>query len=178
MLNFTIKEGYIGKDQAEFLKNFINDHDIKNVMEIGFNAGVSSSVMLSANKAVRVTSFDIGEHSYVQDAKKTIDTLFPGRHVLVIGDSTITVPVYETDQVFDMVFVDGGHDGLVPELDIKNACKFVRDGGYIIVDDFCTWYGKDVITSVNTCVRENVVIVENGPHYGDGDRAWVVLKKC
>lgn len=169
------------KDQSEFTRRFIIENDIRNIMEIGFNAGVSSSVMLSSNEDVRVTSFDIGEHYYMKDTKKIIDEMFPGRHTLILGDSTVTVPQYTGESApFDMVFVDGGHHGDVPELDIRNSCKFLKRGGFIILDDFCEWYGADVIKGAKNCFRDGLIRMyeKSGPFFGDGDRAWEVFVLC
>ena len=74
-------------------------------MEIGFNAGHSSELFLKYTSA-HVTSFDLGEHPYVSHAKEYIDA-YPGRHSLIIGDSTVTVP--KCIGKYDIIFIDGGH---------------------------------------------------------------------
>lgn len=178
MIDTCGREGSILPDQAQFITDFIREHKIKHIMEIGFNEGNSASTMLSVSDT-RVTSFDIGYHSYVLDAKKIIDDKFPdGRHLLVIGDSTKTVPMYTPSTPFDMIFVDGGHDNDVPYLDIKNSLRLLRDdgNGFIIVDDYCNMYGQCVIPCVKRCVHEDLVELVS-THHGICDRGWVVLKK-
>ena len=80
--------------QVEFLKNIVQDENVKNVMEIGFNAGHSSELFLQTNPNIRVTSFDIGQYNCVNVGKKFIDEKFSGRHTLIKGDSLKTVPEF------------------------------------------------------------------------------------
>ncbi len=179
-INFLITEGFVLNEQSTFMTQFMKENSIKNVMEIGFNGGVSSSVFLSSGDDVSVTSFDIGEHEYVHSAKKLIDEVFsPDRHVLILGDSTETVPKFKPDdtELFDLVFVDGGHAGDIPELDIKNSHRLLKKGGFFIIDDFCYAYGLDVMKGVKRCIDQGLVTVHSGPFFGDGDRGWIVLSK-
>ena len=75
-------------------------------MEIGFNAGHSAELFLKYTSA-HVTSFDLGDHPYVTHAKEYIDAYYPGRHSLILGDSTVTVP--KCIGKYDIIFIDGGH---------------------------------------------------------------------
>ena len=63
-------------------------------MEIGFGAGHSANAILKANPSLTLVSFDIGSNSYVSRAKNFIEQTDPGRHKLILGDSTKTVPQY------------------------------------------------------------------------------------
>lgn len=61
----------------------------------------------------QVISFDLGYHNYTAPAAVYLQTAFPGRLELIIGDSTKTIPTFRAiHQGFkcDMIFVDGGHD--------------------------------------------------------------------
>lgn len=63
------------------------------VLEIGFNGGHSALLFLAiTSPQTRVVSFDLGHYSCVFAAKKYIDSVFPGRHMLIKGDSTQTIP--------------------------------------------------------------------------------------
>ena len=109
--------------QVARLHEFVAKRQPKSIMEIGFNAGHSALLFLAITPpTTKVVSFDLGEYAYVFAAKRYIDSLFPGRHTLVTGDSTVTIPKYE-EQVahrmkdintappmrFDIIFIDGGH---------------------------------------------------------------------
>lgn len=136
-------EGFLRHDQADYLHELIVDNStIRTVLEIGFNAGHSSYVFLAARPDVQVVSFDLGEHGYVSAAKDFIDKKFPGRHQLVLGDSTVTVPRYRqsnTDAAFDLAFIDGGHDYAVARADLSNCQPLVVREGLVVIDDLLEW---------------------------------------
>ena len=83
-----------------------------NAMEIGFNAGHSADIFLKSNPDLFLTSFDLGDHAYVLEAKKYIDATYPNRHTLILGDSRLSVPKFTRDLnnscYFDLIFIDGG----------------------------------------------------------------------
>ena len=105
----------------------------KYILEIGFNAGHSSCIFLE-NDCI-VVSFDLGSHDYVQTAKEYIDIHFLGKHTLILGDSTTTIPKYKSDIKFDIIFIDGGHDYNIVKDDIKNCERFAHKDTIFVVDD-------------------------------------------
>lgn len=140
------------KHQVARLRELVAASSPKSIMEIGFNAGHSALLFLAITPPeTKVVSFDLGEYAYVFAAKRYIDSVFPGRHTLVTGDSTVTIPKYE-EQVahrmknpltapplrFDFIFIDGGHQDDVPMKDIINS-KRLSAGNHTIVavDDIC-----------------------------------------
>jgi FkbM family methyltransferase len=140
------------RDQVNRLREFVAKRQPKSIMEIGFNGGHSALLFLSITPPeTKVVSFDLGEYAYVFAAKRYIDSVFPGRHTLVTGDSTATIPNYE-EQVahrlknpetapplkFDLIFVDGGHQDDIPLKDILNSQRLARDDTTIVaIDDIC-----------------------------------------
>lgn len=137
--NVNINEGYSQQieKQIEFLRNVVNDISIKNVLEIGFNAGHSADIFLSSNKNINLVSFDIGTHNYVKSGKQFIDTNYPGRHTLIIGNSLNTVPNYfkKENTKFDIIFIDGGHDYNISRGDLLNCKAGAHDKTLVILDD-------------------------------------------
>ena len=75
--NCNITEGYIEQvpEQVQKLKDLVNNNKIKNILEIGFNAGHSSCLFLEKNKQCNVISFDIATHDYVHIGKQYIDKM-------------------------------------------------------------------------------------------------------
>jgi SAM-dependent methyltransferase len=165
-------EGFLRLDQAHYLHNLIaRDPSLRTVLEIGFNAGHSSFVLLAARPDIRVVSFDLGEHSYVTPAKEFIDSRFPGRHELVLGDSTVTVPEFAARNPagrFDLAFVDGGHDYSVAVADLRNCQQLVRPGGLVILDDMLWWrsWGAGPVRAwdelCDAGIVEHVELVQDG----------------
>lgn len=110
-----------------------------------------------------------------------MDELFPGRHLLLAGDTLKTLPAFlallpRRTEAFDMVFVDGGHESPVPQSDIRHMLRLLKPGGWVVVDDVCPQYGGlGVIEAWDEAVREGRV-EEVGRHQ-HGDRGWAVGRK-
>jgi len=106
------------------------------VCQTGFNYGTSAFAFLCSG-ALRVLSWDLGEHDYVQKASDLIEKQFPGRHSLVLGDSTKTLKDASlmTDQRCDVVFVDGGHTFDIAKSDMENFKSIAKPGALVVLDD-------------------------------------------
>ena len=113
--NCNVIEGYTAQvpEQVKILKQISENNNIKNILEIGFNAGHSSCLFLESNNNCNVLSFDIGLHDYFKIGFEYIIKNFNSRHFLIIGNSNITVPLYYKFNPmikYDLIFIDGGHD--------------------------------------------------------------------
>jgi len=138
--NFYNIEGYSQQvpDQVKALNYLSQQTQIKNILEIGFNAGHSSEIFLNAKNDTKVTSFDLASHDYVIHGKSYIDKTFPFRHSLIIGDSTKTIPEFKQiypNTKFDLIFIDGGHDYEIAKQDIINCKEMAHQNTIVIMDD-------------------------------------------
>jgi hypothetical protein len=121
--------------------------EIKNMCEIGFNAGHSSMLLLLGrnDKPLKFTIFDIGHHAYTRPCFEYIKKEFSNVNFEYIeGDSSITMPEWiqnnkEFIYKYDLVHVDGGHSEHCIFNDMKNADLLLKKNGIMIVDD--TNYG-------------------------------------
>lgn len=159
----SITEGYSKQveEQVKFLREISSYESINNILEIGFNGGHSSEIFLSSNKNVKVVSFDINAHHYVMKGKNFIDKNYPVRHTLITGDSTNTIPKYQTDIKFDIIFIDGGHDFEIASKDVKNCKRFAKDNTILIVDDIVR--DKNLICHWNQGPNKSwKIAIENG----------------
>jgi beta-1,4-mannosyl-glycoprotein beta-1,4-N-acetylglucosaminyltransferase len=134
-------------DQCAVIDNKVDWSSVKTVMEIGFNAGHSSDFFLSRSKDISVVSFELtpGKHTLV--GKQYIDKTYPDRHEMVWGDSTLTVPKFETRK-FDLIFIDGGHEVEVARADIANCMRFATSDTIVIMDDVIYEYTQAAKYSV------------------------------
>jgi predicted O-methyltransferase YrrM len=133
----NIVEGFSRSVYQEtiLLQLLASNNNIKNILEIGFNAGHSAEIFLQANSNCNVVSFDIGEYNCVNIGKEYIDKTYPNRHTLILGDSTKTVPTYETDIKYDLIFIDGGHSYEIANADLLNCKRLAHKDTIVIMDD-------------------------------------------
>lgn len=133
----------------------------KYIMEVGFNAGHSTALMLMANPSSKILIFDLCEHPYTKPALCFLKAMFGEDRFIdfVEGDSTVTIPGYKVGDAniegyFDLIHIDGGHSFEVAKADIVNCQRFARGGedGIVVVDD--TTY-PDVREAMNVCLKGN-----------------------
>lgn len=146
LTNFLVDEGFTSiegysqqiEQQVIDLINIINNDNIKDVMEIGFNAGHSAEIFLNFNHKIHLTSFDINVHDYVKYGVEYIQKKYKNRHSIIYGDSTISVPQFILDnpgKKFDLIFIDGGHDYDIVKKDMENCLQLCHDNTIIMMDD-------------------------------------------
>ncbi len=116
------------------ISNMVLNKNISKVMEIGFNAGFSTLLMLMSNPNIKVTCFDLGEHSYTKPCYDKIKETFGDRINLIIGDSVKVLPfIHDT---FDLIHIDGGHSIDVAESDIQNSFRLAKQRTVLIMNDY------------------------------------------
>jgi predicted O-methyltransferase YrrM len=135
----SLEEGYSQQIELQ-VKHLIKltEQNVLNIMEIGFNGGHSADVFLKNNQDLILTSFDLGCYDCVLHGKEYIDATYPNRHTLILGDSTLTVPVFideNPNTKFDVIFIDGGHEYEIAKQDIENCFHLAHKDTIVILDD-------------------------------------------
>lgn len=151
-ININYLEGF-SQQIPEQTKDLISlCKDCKLIIEIGFNAGHSSETFLKNSKA-DVLSFDIGYHQdYLNIGKNYIDNIYPDRHSLIIGDSTVSIPKFKYELKADLIFIDGGHSYEVATADLLNCKKFSHKDTIVILDD--THFNESTMAPFNRDVNK------------------------
>lgn len=121
-------------NKAKNISNLVLNKNIKNVMEIGFNGGFSTLLMLVSNPYMHITCFDLGEHTYTRPCYKKMKETFGDRIDIIFGDSTKTLK--EITNNYDLIHIDGGHSTEVATCDIMNSIRLSKQGTILIMDDY------------------------------------------
>jgi len=131
--NFNQLEAhFLGKRRS--LALLANVHT--NVDEIGFNAGHSAMLMLSANPVLELTWIDLGIHQYAVPCFEYITKSFGNRNKLIISDSAQAFPMLAAKERRATLFIiDGGHSLNMAETDLFNCIQFRSKGSVILFDD-------------------------------------------
>jgi hypothetical protein len=175
-------EGSISEKQILFFIDYLlQNPNIKNILEIGFNLGSSAIAFLSTRTDINVISIDIGFHGYVKDAKKIIDTIFPNRHTLLIGDSKILMRKIEflyPNFKPHLIFIDGDHTEPTPIIDLRNALYLADKETSIILDDCSVANGYDgVIQAYLDVIKYKEIDIKSCKVYSDVTTGWILMKK-
>jgi hypothetical protein len=121
--------------------NMVKEYKLKNILEIGFNAGHSAAVFLAAmDKDASYTCFDLNDHSYTKPCFEYLQSKYPQVKQCIVGDSkeTLKKTLLENQSLlssFDCVHIDGGHDFYTVQSDIEYSHSYLKSGGILILDD-------------------------------------------
>ena len=121
-------------NKVKNISNLVLNKNIKNVMEIGFNSGFSTLLMLLSNPNMKITCFDLCEHKYTGPCYIKLKEDFGDRITLIIGDSRVTLP--KINEVYDLIHIDGGHSNELAESDILNSFRLSKQKTILIMDDY------------------------------------------
>ena len=152
--------------------NFVNvllDNNVKKMIEIGFNAGHSGVVFLSAlPKDGSILFFDLNDHKYAKPCYNLLKASFSQVKDFIAGDSRETIKKYLQDNpnevgTFDCVHVDGGHSKEVALSDVAYSDILLRKGGIMILDDTQL---KDIENLIPMLLENKYTFVYQIPTYG------------
>ena len=119
----------IQDESIDFVRNFIDKKNIKNILEIGTAIGYSAIMMCLVNKDVLVTTIERDEQRYMEALKNIKKFGLENRITLIFNDALNV----EFDDTFDLVFIDAAKR--------KNKefflhfVKYLNDDGYVITDN-------------------------------------------
>lgn len=133
-LHHTTRYTDVFLKKTKNISNLVLNKQIKNVMEIGFNSGFSSLLMLLTNPNICITCFDLGEHTYTIPCYEKLKETFGDKINIIIGNSMVTLQ--NIPDIYDLIHIDGGHSTEVADSDIKNSYRLSKQGTILIMDDY------------------------------------------
>jgi hypothetical protein len=109
------------------------------IVEIGFNAGHSALLGLTANQDIIYRSVDVGQ-PYSEACYNILKSVFGDRISLTIGDSLDVIPTIK--EIYPEIegkkvgwFIDGDHSYEYCKQDLDNVLVFAKDDDLIFIDD-------------------------------------------
>ncbi len=131
------------KEFSGYAKNFLKKRRAlalfasaqNEILEIGFNAGFSTLLMLKANSDLKITCVDICEHRYTKDCFNYIKDKFKERVNLIEGNSLTVLPSLGRQIKYSGYHIDGGHGLSVAATDLLNIIDRAELGSVICFDD-------------------------------------------
>lgn len=116
-------------DGIDYLCNYINENNIKNILEIGSAIGYSAIRMALVDNDIKITTIERDNERY-NEAVRNIDKFSLGGQIeIILGDAMDT----EVNGLYDLIFIDAskGHN-----IDFFNKYKKnLREHGVIITDN-------------------------------------------
>lgn len=117
------------KDGIEFLINYINNHNIKTILEIGTAIGYSATRMALVDKDIKVVTIERDEIRYTEALKNIKKAGLENQITTILSDAFDV----ELDEQFDLIFIDAAKAQY-----IKFFEKFkhnLKENGVIISDN-------------------------------------------
>ena len=152
----------------DFVKNFIEKKNIKNILEIGTAIGYSAIIMCLVDKDVMVTTIERDETRYME-ALKNIKKFGLEKRINLIFNDALNV---EFDEKFDLVFIDAAKRK--NQEFFEHFVKYLDDDGYVITDNmnFHGYVKMDPekiesknIRDITEKINEYIYFLENNMEY-------------
>ena len=137
------------EDTLEVWKTLHQKTKYTHLFEIGLNGGHSAAINLELFPNLKVTSLDIGRHSYTETTSQILKDKFGDRFDYIFCDSRAYADrvynlQYPAPQKVDAVFIDGGHDSMTVLSDI-GLSKYLKVNNVFIDNTDGEW---DSVTNV------------------------------
>lgn len=112
-----------------YLIKFINDNNIKTVLEIGTAIGYSAIMMCLSNEKLKVVSIERDEERYLEAIKNVKKFDLENRITLIFNDALNT----DINDKFDLIFLDGAKGKNIDFFEYFE--RNLNMDGYIITDN-------------------------------------------
>ncbi len=90
------------KDGIEHLVNYVKNHDIQAILEVGTAIGYSAICMASLRDTITIDTLEIDEERYNEAIKNIDEAQLSNRIHVHLMDAML----FETDKKYDLIFID------------------------------------------------------------------------
>jgi hypothetical protein len=138
--NFRIGSIAVDLPQQAFYWRLAASPAVRHICEVGFNAGHSTALWLSANPTATIDTFDLfSPHltGFMRPNLLLLQRLFPGRVTAHAGNSLRTIPAANLTAPCDLVHVDGRHSYTNTLWDTVNFMRKASPSALYLFDDQC-----------------------------------------
>jgi hypothetical protein len=129
-----VNEPYLVDLVAKQVNLFEAARQASKALEIGFNAGHGSAILLLANPHLTIRAFDTCELAYVEPCLAFLNSIFGKRITLVPGRSQTTVPL-DVESGYDLAHIDAEHTCAAVTADLANSLPRCVPGAIVVLDD-------------------------------------------
>ena len=121
-------------DSANFLADFVNQKQFKNILEIGTAVGYSGSIMLLSSNKANLTTIEKNEESF-KKATETFNKLnLSSRVNQILGDGFEEIQkLQQQNKKYDLIFLDGPKGQYIFYYPI--LLTMLEKGGCLLVDN-------------------------------------------
>ncbi len=116
-------------DGIDYLCNYIKEHNVKNILEIGSAIGYSAIRMALVDKDIKVTTIEKDEVRY-NEAVKNINKFHLNNQIKIILDDALNTKI---DSEFDLIFIDASKGNNINFF--KKYSKNLASYGIIVTDN-------------------------------------------
>lgn len=113
----------------DYLTNYIKEHNVKNILEIGTAIGYSAIKMCLVNDDVKVTTIERNELMYNEAIKNINDFNMNDRIKVIYGDALEV----EVSGSYDLIFIDAAKSQYINFF--NKYSKLLSNNGTIITDN-------------------------------------------
>ena len=149
--------------------NFKNTKNVKDILEIGSYEGRSAIFFLKNFSDSKITCVDtwVGsdEHSNLtfKLIEKNFDfntSFYQSNNILMKHKMTSNEFFKKNYKYYDLIYVDGDHSSDQVKIDLINSWNALKNGGFLVLDDYMWWYYKDLkknpSTPINDFIKTNI----------------------
>ena len=148
--------------------NFRNIENVRDILEIGSYEGRSAIFFLKKFSDSNITCIDTwagsDEHTNInfELIEKNFDlntSFYQSNNILFKHKMTSNDFFKKNHKYFDLIYVDGDHTSNQVKIDLINSWNALKNGGFLVLDDYMWWFYKDLkknpSTPINNFIKEN-----------------------